>query len=118
VLTEAEIARLWTAYQQLEQDATAGADAQLRRARHRAAPRRPRKSNGSGGELLALRWRDIQLLDGRLQVREALVKGRFTTPKSRAGRRMIELGPRTKQLLAEHWQRSRYQGDDELVFTP
>jgi hypothetical protein len=23
---------------------------------------------------------------------------------------------RTKQLLAEHWQHSRYQGDDELVF--
>jgi hypothetical protein len=31
------------------------------------------------GELLALRWKDVQLLDGHLRVREALVKGRFTT---------------------------------------
>jgi integrase len=49
-------------------------------------------------------------------VREALVKGRLTTPKSRAGRRRIELGPRTKQLLEKHWRRSTYNGDDDFVF--
>jgi integrase len=115
VLSEAEIARLWSAYQQLEHDtAVEGQREWWRLARTLTfvalgtAMRR--------GELLALRWRDVHLLDGHLQVREALVKGRFTTPKSHAGRRTIDLGPRTNQLLAEHWQRSRYQGDDELVF--
>ena len=68
------------------------------------------------GELLALRWHDVQLLDGHLTVREALVKGRFTTPKSKTSRRLIELGPRTKQLLAEHWQHTTYNSDDDLVF--
>src|SRR5262245_42525819 len=68
------------------------------------------------GELLALRWLDIRLLEGLLDVREALVEGRFTTPKSRASRRLLELGPRTEALLANHWQESAFQGEDELVF--
>jgi integrase len=56
------------------------------------------------------------MLEGLLQVREALVAGKFTTPKSRSSRRTIELGPRTLALLQEHWRASAYQGEDELVF--
>lgn len=115
VLTETEIARLWTAYTQLETDAEDGEQKEWWRLARTltfvalgTAMRR--------GELLALRWHDIQLLEEHLRVREALVKGRFTTPKSRAGKRRIELGPRTKQLLAEHWQHSAYNSDDDLVF--
>jgi hypothetical protein len=62
--------------------------------------------------------KDVQLLDGHLRVREALVKGRFTTPKSKTSRRLIELGPRTKQLLAQHWQATPYNTDDDLVIFP
>ncbi len=114
VLTETEIARLWTAYGELEAKAEKEARVWWRLARTLTfvalgtALRR--------GELLALRWRDVQLLDGHLHVREALVKGRFTTPKSRASRRRIELGPKTRELLAAHWQDTLFQGDDELVF--
>jgi len=114
VLTETEIARLWNAYNQLEHHAPPEEQAWWQLARTLTfvalgtALRR--------GELLALRWRDIQLLEGHLHVREALVKGRFTTPKSHSSRRLIELGPQTRQLLADHWQRSTYQADDELVF--
>jgi integrase len=68
------------------------------------------------GELLALRWRAVNLLEGRLEVREALVRGRFTTPKSRASRRVIEIGPRTQEALASLWQVTLYRGDDDLVF--
>jgi integrase len=68
------------------------------------------------GELLGLRWRDVQLLEGLVQVREAFVRGRFTTPKSRASRRLVELGSRTQKLLTEHWQTSAHTGDDDLVF--
>ena len=68
------------------------------------------------GELLGLRWRDVQLLEGLVQVREAFVRGRFTTPKSRASRRLVELGSRTQELLTGHWRTSAHAGDADLVF--
>jgi integrase len=114
VLSEVEIARLWSAYGELEQGADGEEQVWWRLARTLTfvglgtAMRR--------GELLALRWRDVRLLEGLVQVREALVKGRFTTPKSRASRRLLELGPRTKGLLAEHWQQTAFKDDEELVF--
>lgn len=114
ILTAAEIGRLWTAYHELEQSAASDEQQWWRLARTitfvalSTAMRR--------GELLALRWKDIRLLDGTLDVREALVKGRFTTPKSRASRRLLELGPQTQNLLSQHWQHTAFQGDDELVF--
>jgi integrase len=58
----------------------------------------------------------VRLLDGVVQVREAYVKSRFTTPKSRSSRRLLELGPRTSELLAARWQETAFQGEDELVF--
>jgi integrase len=114
ILSEVEIARLLTAYRELEAEADAEKKVWWRIARTLTfvclgtAMRR--------GELLALRWKDVQLLEGRLHVREALVNGKFTSPKSRSGRRMIELGPRTLALLQEHWQRAVFQADEELVF--
>jgi integrase len=114
VLSEIEIAKLWSAYGGQEAKANPAERAWWRLARTLTfvalgtAMRR--------GELLALRWRDVELLEGRLTVREALVKGRFTTPKSRASRRLLELGPRTRELLAEHWRQTAFQDDDELVF--
>jgi integrase len=114
VLTETEIARLWTAYGELETEAESEDQVWWRLARTLTfvglgtALRR--------GELLALRWRDVQMLEGLLTVREALVKGRFTTPKSRSSRRLIELGPRTRDLLAEYWRQTSFQAEDELVF--
>jgi integrase len=111
VLTETEIARLWTAYTQLERDA----EEEEEKTWWRLARTLTFVALGTAlrrGELLALRWKDVQLLDGHLNVREAFVKGRFTTPKSKTSRRLIELGPRTKQLLAQHWQATAYKSDD------
>jgi integrase len=114
ILSEVEIARLQTAYRQLEAEAETEHKVWWQIARTLTfvalgtAMRR--------GELLALRWRDIEMLEGRLRVREALVNGRFTTPKSRSGRRTIELGPRTLALLQERWRRTAFHADDELVF--
>ena len=115
VLTETEIARPWTAYLSLEADAEGGEEPEW----WRLARTLTFTALGTAmrrGELLALRWKDIHLLEAHLHVREALVKGRFTTPKSRAGTRRIDLGRRTTQLLADHWQNSNYQTDDDLVF--
>jgi len=115
VLTETEIARLWTAYTQLE---AAEPDPEQKQW-WRFARTLTFVALGTAmrrGELLALRWHDVQLLESHLRVREALVKSRFTSPKSRAGKRRIELGPRTNQLLADHWRHSDYTADDDLVF--
>ena len=46
----------------------------------------------SRGELLGLRWKDVELLERRLHVRQSFVRGEMTTPKSRAGSRSIPLG--------------------------
>ena len=68
------------------------------------------------GELIGLRWRAVNLLEAKIEVREAYVRGRFTTPKSKASRRVVELGPRTLAVLEEQWRRTAYRGDDDLVF--
>src|SRR3990172_187988 len=44
---------------------------------------------------------ELSLLEAKIEVRETFVRGRFTTPKSRASRRVVELGPRTLAVLAE-----------------
>jgi integrase len=120
VLTEPEIARLWTAYTQLENAAAENTPIDTEQpAWWRLARTLTFVALGTAlrrGELLALQWRDVQLLDGHLTVRQALVKGRITTPKSRAGRRLIELGPHTKQLLTDHYTDTVYTGDDDYVF--
>ena len=114
VLSETEIARLWTAYGELEAEASAAERPWWQLARAitfvglGTAMRR--------GELLALRWSDLRMLDGVVQVREAFVDGRFTTPKSRSSRRLIELGPRTRELLTQRWQETAFRDESDLVF--
>jgi integrase len=68
------------------------------------------------GRLLALRWRDVSLLEGLIQIRQALVRGKFTTPKSKASRRTLEAGRLTLELLGEHLRTSAFRGADDLVF--
>ncbi len=114
ILSQGEIAQLWAAYRQLEHSAEPGQQDWWRLARtltFTALTKALRR-----GELLALRWKDIRLLEHQLDVREAIVKGRFTSPKSPSSRRLIELGPQTQKLLSKHWQQTPFQGDDELVF--
>ena len=47
------------------------------------------------GELMALRWRDVDWDARRIRVRESLVRGEFTTPKSRRGQRSVPLATRS-----------------------
>ena len=58
-------------------------------------------------ELQALRWRDVDLVDGVLRVRES---------KSEEGERSIALSPTLVAALVEHLGRTRFQRADELVF--
>jgi integrase len=114
VLTEAEIAALLAAYAELERPMVTRDDHWWGIARAITIV-----ALGTGfrrGELLGLRWGDVEMLAGRVHVRQTLVRGRMTTPKSRASRRTIEIGPRTLTALQEHYKASRYTSEDSLVF--
>jgi integrase len=68
------------------------------------------------GELLGLRWRDIDWTASRVRVRRAWVRGQMGTPKSRRSSRSVPLASTVARELELHFQRSAYQHDDDLVF--
>ena len=68
------------------------------------------------GELLALRWMDIDWMAGRVRVRRNFVRGEFGTPKSKRSSRSVPLAARVAGELERLHQRTPYQADDELVF--
>lgn len=68
------------------------------------------------GELIALRWRDIDWPAGLIRVRQNITRGRPGKPKSRRGSRAIPMSDRVAAALDRHFERSSYQQDDDLVF--
>jgi integrase len=67
------------------------------------------------GELIALRWRDIDFTGSLVRVRSGWSVGALTTPKS--GKvRSIPLAPEVAQALAKLAQRELFAGEDDLVF--
>jgi integrase len=68
------------------------------------------------GELVALRWRDIDWTAGVVRVRRNYTRGEWGTPKSRRSSRAVPLADRVAAELERHFQRSAYKADDELVF--
>jgi integrase len=68
------------------------------------------------GELLALRWRDVDWDARRIRVRESLVRGEFTTPKSTRSSRSVPLAMRVADALTAHQAQSSFAEPDDLVF--
>lgn len=68
------------------------------------------------GELIALRWEDIDLGARRVKVRRRLYKGVIDTPKSRYGIRDVPVSPELAQALWNHRSASRHPGDTDPVF--
>lgn len=62
------------------------------------------------GELIALRWRDVDWLAARIRVRQSYVLGEFGTPKSRRSSRSVPMADAVGAALDRHHQRSRWQG--------
>ena len=52
------------------------------------------------GELLALRWQDIDLQQGLLSVNQTVYEGHFDEPKTKRSKRRIPLGPQCVEILA------------------
>jgi len=67
------------------------------------------------GELLALRWRDVDFAGSVVRVRASYYLGQLTTPKS--GKvRSVPMAPDVASALAQIGQRVDWTGDEDLVF--
>jgi integrase len=67
------------------------------------------------GELLALRWQDVDWSAQRIRVNRNYVNGRYGTPKSHRGR-SVPLADRLGGELDRLYKSSAYGADDDLVF--
>jgi integrase len=65
------------------------------------------------GEVLALRWNNVDLEKNVIRVREAVYAGHFSTPKTKSSIRDVPLGPALRQSLLNY--RNGEHGD-ALVF--
>ncbi len=68
------------------------------------------------GELVALRWRDVDTAASVIRVRRNYTRGNLGTPKSRRSSRALPMAGRLGGELEHHFKRSLYQGDGDLVF--
>jgi integrase len=68
------------------------------------------------GELLGLRWRDIDFDARRLRVVSPYVRGEFGDPKSEGSGRSVPLASRVIDAMRELREQSAYAHDGELVF--
>ena len=67
------------------------------------------------GELLALRWRDVDFAGSTIRVRASYAGGALTTPKS--GKvRAVPMAPDVAAAIAGLSRRHDWVGDDDLVF--
>ena len=67
------------------------------------------------GELIALRWRDVDFAGSVVRVRASYAAGALTAPKS--GKvRSVPLAPDIAQVLAKLAGREMFTGEDDLVF--
>ena len=67
------------------------------------------------GELLALRWQDIDWSAQRVRIHRNIVRGEYGTPKSGRGR-SVPLADRLGGELDRLHRSTAFQGDDDLVF--
>jgi len=71
-------------------------------------------------EILGLRWSDLDLEEGKANIRQVLQGGRFLSPKSQASRRTIDLPPVLMRELKTHQLRQAVKLEEnphDLVFT-
>jgi len=68
------------------------------------------------GELLALRWRDIDWTAGKIRVMYGMRKKQRRKTKSRTSRRSVPIADRVAAELDGLFKSSAYQADDDLVF--
>ena len=68
------------------------------------------------GELVALRWVDVDWQSQRIRVRQNYTRGEFGTPKSRRSTRSVPMADELAGELDRLHQASQWKGDQDLVF--
>ena len=68
------------------------------------------------GEVVAVRWHDVDEQAGLIRVRQTFTRGQFGSPKSRRSSRAVPLAPRLASELRAHRERTVHDRDDDLVF--
>jgi integrase len=68
------------------------------------------------GELIALRWEDVDLDARRVRVRRRLYRGTVDTPKSHYGLREVPISARLAEDLGRHREASIFASDEDPVF--
>ncbi len=68
------------------------------------------------GEILALRWKHLDLLRGIIQIRESMSEGRFGSPKTRSSKRDVPISEPLRQALESQRMQCRQTGPEDLVF--
>jgi integrase len=69
------------------------------------------------GEILALRWKRLDLMRGSIEVAETFSDGRFGTPKTRSSRRVIPMSGAVREAFGSHGAASLRTAPDDLVFS-
>jgi integrase len=67
------------------------------------------------GELVGLKWEDIDWVNSQIYVRRTFNHGKFMDPKSRTSRRKIDLAPELVHALKK-WKLACLKGELDLVF--
>ena len=69
------------------------------------------------GEILAMRWKRVDMLRGTIEVAETFSDGQFGSPKTRSSRRVIPMSESLRKILETHRSRSIQKDSEDLVFT-
>jgi integrase len=69
------------------------------------------------GEILALRWKRVDLLRGAIEVAETFSEGQFGSPKTRSSHRVIPMSTNLRSVLEAHRTGSVRTSLDDLVFS-
>jgi len=67
------------------------------------------------GELLGLKWSDIDWINSQIHIQRTFNKGRWFAPKTKGSERRIDIGPSTVKVLRE-WKLASPPNDLNLIF--
>ncbi len=72
-------------------------------------------SGARQGELLGLRWTDVDWINSQIHIRRSFNKDAMRPPKNKTSRRRIDIGPTTMEVL-KSWMHACPKTDGNLVF--
>lgn len=68
------------------------------------------------GELLGLRWKNVDLDVGKLEIRQSVWNGQLLPPKTEGSVRTVYFGEALKLTLQEHRRATAHGSDEDFVF--